>query len=709
MLGVKENSKTREMKMARDPRYDVLFTPIKIGPKTSKNRFYQVPHCDAMGYTEHHGDVAHRRVKAEGGWGVISTEQCSIHPSSCAAPYAERRLWNDDHSAQLREWVDTMHEFGALAAVELVHNGIGFSNRKTKEYPLGPSNNMVHYNWDPIMGREMDKADIREFRRWQAEAAKRAVDIGFDIVYVYAAHDIALPQSFLSPHTNHRTDEYGGSVENRARIIGELLEDTREAVGDRAAVALRLAVDEMRGEDGIRWQEEGEAVIEMYSDLTDLFDVNISDWAEDSATSRFADEGYQEPFVAFVKQKTDKPVVSVGRFTSPDTMVSQIERGITDIIGAARPSIADPFLPRKIEEGRNEDIRECIGCNICVSTENSSSLFRCSQNPTAGEEWRRGWHPETISKKGSDDGVLIVGAGPAGLECARALGLRGYDVHLVEARDEVGGRVAFESSLPGLSAWGRVRDYRMSQIDKMKNVEVHTGSELNVQDVLGYGAEIVVLATGSNWRRDGAAYTNSHAIPGCEGNRVYTPDDIMNGKKLEGPVVVFDDDHYYIGGVIAEKMRADGNEVTIVTPLMELSRWTEYTLEVEKIQSQILSQGIRLIKDHNIVSIGDNSIEIANVYHDTIRENLSYQSLILATSRIPNDALYQELAANPAKLKEAGITKLARIGDTVAASTIQFAVYEGHRFARELDGEALGDVPYKIEQVRLESAMVPAE
>ena len=695
--------------MARDPRYDVLFTPIKIGPKIAKNRFYQVPHCNAMGYTEHHGDVEHRRMKAEGGWGVISTEQCSIHPSSCCAPFAERRLWNDEHATQLREWVDVMHEYGALAAVELVHNGVGMGNRKTKEYPLGPSNNTVHYNWDPIMGRQMDKADIREYRRWQVEASKRAVDVGFDLVYVYAAHDIALAQSFLSPHSNHRTDEYGGSVENRARIIGELLEDTKEAVGDKAAVVLRLAVDEMRGEDGIRWQEEGQAVVEMFSDLPDLWDVNISDWAEDSATSRFSDEGFQEPYVAFVKQHTDKPVVCVGRFTSPDTMVSQIERGITDMIGAARPAIADPFLPNKIEEGRNEDIRECIGCNICVAAENTASLFRCTQNPSAGEEWRRGWHPEKIAKKGSDNGVLIVGAGPAGLECARALGLRGYDVHLVEARDEVGGRVSFEASLPGLAAWGRVRDYRKGQIDKMKNVEIHTGTELTAQDILDYGAEVVVMATGSTWRRDGCAYTNTHAIPGCDGKRVYTPDDIMNGKKIEGPVIVFDDDHYYIGGVIAEKLRADGNEVTIVTPLMELSRWTENTLELVKIQSQILSLGIKLIKDHNIISIGDNSIEIANVYHPATRENLSYQSLVLATSRIPNDALYQELAADPKKLEEAGITQLTRIGDVVAASTIQFAVYEGHRFAQELDGAALGDVPYKLEHVQLESAMAAAD
>ena len=692
--------------MARDKRYDILFTPVKIGPKTAKNRFYQVPHCNAMGYGEHHGDLGHRRMKAEGGWAVISTEQCSIHPTSCAAPYGERRLWNSDYAEQLRDWVDTLHQYDVLTAVELAHNGLGFSNRKTREIPLGPSSNVVHYNWDPIMAREMDKEDIREFRRWQVDAAKRAVDIGFDIVYVYAAHDIALPQHFLSPHSNHRTDEYGGSVENRARLIGEMLYDTKEAVGDRAAVALRLAVDEKRGSHGITWQEEGMAVVEMFKDLPDLWDVNISDWSFDSATSRFSNEGFQEPYVSFVKKLTDKPVVSVGRFTSPDTMVSQVDRGITDFIGAARPSIADPFLPRKIEEGRNEDIRECIGCNICVAAENTTGLFRCTQNPTAGEEWRRGWHCENIKEKGSDSDVLVVGAGPAGLECARALGQRGYNVHLAEARAEVGGRVALESALPGLAAWGRVRDYRQIQIGKMKNVEVHAGAELDAEAILDYGAEIVVLATGAKWRRDGVSYTNAHAIPGFDSDRVFTPDDIMNGASVEGPVVVFDDDHYYIGGVIAEKLRAQGHEVTIVTPLMELSRWTEYTLEMPIITSHVLSKGIDIISDHNIARIGEEGLDLYNVYHDQKRRQISCRSVVLVGSRRPNDQLYKQLSADPDKLKAAGITRLLRAGDCVAASTIQHAVYDGHRVARELDGPALADVPYKVEMVRLNEVAV---
>ena len=140
-------------------------------------------------------------------------------------------------------------------------------------------------------------------------------------------------------------------------------------------------------------------------------------------------------------------------------------------------------------------------------------------------------------------------------------------------------------------------------------------------------------------RSDGVAYTNTHPIPGCDGKKVFTVDDVMNGQEFEGPIVVFDDDHYYMGGVIAEKLRAAGHEVTIVTPLMELSRWTENTLEMEKIMSQVLSMGIELITNHNIAHIGDNSIEIYNVYHDGIRRHLGYQSLVMATSRLPNDAL----------------------------------------------------------------------
>ncbi len=187
----------------------------------------------------------------------------------------------------------------------------------------------------------------------------------------------------------------------------------------------------------------------LVGELPDLWDFMVGEWDFDSITSRFAGEGAQEEYVRGLKQLTTKPVVGVGRFTSPDTMVRMIRDGVLDMIGAARPSIADPFLPVKIEEGRFEDIRECIGCNICVTGDALATPIRCTQNPSMGEEWRRGWHPERIRPKATDAKVLVVGAGPAGLEAAMSLGRRGYEVVLAEATGELGGRVVREARLPG--------------------------------------------------------------------------------------------------------------------------------------------------------------------------------------------------------------------------------------------------------------------
>ena len=217
------------------------------------------------------------------------------------------------------------------------------------------------------------------------------------------------------------------------RLLREILEDTREVADGRAAVACRIAVDELLGDEGItRERHRGRArAARRAARPVGLRAGQLGGRLRHLAVR--SDEAEQEPYVRGLKQLTTKPVVGVGRFTSPDTMVRQVKSGVLDFIGAARPSIADPFLPRKIEEGRLEDIRECIGCNICVSGDFTMSPIRCTQNPTMGEEWRRGWHPERIRPARADAKVLVVGAGPAGLEAARALGQRGYKVSLAEA------------------------------------------------------------------------------------------------------------------------------------------------------------------------------------------------------------------------------------------------------------------------------------
>jgi dimethylamine/trimethylamine dehydrogenase len=431
----------------------------------------------------------------------------------------------------------------------------------------------------------------------------------------------------------------------------------------------------------------------MLAELPDLWDVNVSDWHNDSVTSRFADEGYQEEYIAFVKKLTTKPVVGVGRFTSPDAMVSQIRRGILDMIGAARPSIADPFLPRKIEEGRLDDIRECIGCNMCVSGDFTMTPMRCTQNPTMGEEWRRGWHPEIIAGKASDDSVLVVGAGPAGLECARALGQRGYTVHLAEASEELGGRVTRESQLPGLAAWARVRDHRLLQLEKTANVGLYRASRLDAGHVREMGAAHVAVATGATWRRDGVGRAHSAAVAGFDRACVYTPDDVMAGAEIAGPVVVFDDDHYYIGGVLAEKLRRRGLAVTLVTPAESASHWTHNTLEHERIQARLLELGVEIVANRAVTAFHGDHVATACVYTRRPRD-IACRSVVTVTARLPNDDLCRDLRSDPAALAAAGIKSVTAIGDSYSPATIAHAVYAGHRYARALGAAVDSDRPF---------------
>ena len=668
--------------MPRDPRYDPLFEPIAIGPVTAPNRFYQVPHCSGMGYAMPRALARMREIKAEGGWGVVCTEYCSIHPSSDDGHYPFASLWDDDDIRAQALMAEAVHRHGALAAVELWHGGVATSNLITRALPLSPSSLPV-WAEDPVQSRAMDKADIRDLRRWHVEAAGRAVRAGFDIVYVYAGHGY-LPMQFLSRRHNQRGDEYGGSLANRVRLLRELIEETKQAVGDRCGVAVRLAVDELLGDAGITASGEGREIVALLAELPDLWDVNIASYANDARSSRFVGEAAQESYVAFVKGVTSKPVVGVGRFTSPDTMVGQLRRGILDLIGAARPSIADPFLPNKIKEGRVEDIRECIGCNVCIASNSSAAPLRCTQNPTMGEEWRRDWHPEKIAGKSSEASVLIVGAGPAGLECARALGQRGYQVHLAEATRELGGRVVREAALPGLAEWIRVRDYRVGQIGRMPNVTLYRESCLTAEQVLEFGFDHVVVATGARWRGDGVGRNHPFPVIDPQGPLALTPDDVMDGLRLESPVVVFDDDHGYLGGVVAEKLRRDGRDVTLVTPAGSVSIWTEYSLEQPFIQRRLLELGVRIVTAQGLAGFDGKRLALSCVYTGEPSE-LPCRALVLVTARLPDDGLYQVLGAAPERLVAAGIKSLRRIGDCEAPGTIAAAVYGGHRYARELD------------------------
>ena len=666
--------------MPRDPRYDILFEPVRIGPVTARNRFYQVPHCNGMGYRDATALAAMRGVKAEGGWAVVCTEMVEIHHGADVAPYTELRIWDDRDAPMLARIAEKIHEHGSLAGIELCHSGYTAPNRWSREIPIAVSARPVASDYhDPIQARAMDKQDISDLRRDHRAAALRAKQAGYDLIYVYAGHGLGIFQHFLSRATNLRTDEYGGTLQNRARLLREVIEDTKDAVGHTCAVPVRIAMHEFLGAAGLE-TAEAEDAIAMMAELPDLWDLSLSSWASDSQSSRFSEEGFQEPYISGVKKLTTKPVVGVGRYTSPDSMVRVIKTGIMDMIGAARPSIADPFLPKKIEDGRLDDIRECIGCNICITGDYSMTPIRCTQNASMGEEWRRGWHPERIRPKAKDAHVLIVGAGPAGLEAARAMGQRGYQITIADAAREPGGRVAHESRLPGLSAWARLRDWRLLQIDKMPNVELYLESDMTPESIAEVGAEHVLVATGATWRRDGTGNYHVWPISIAPAAVVLTPDDLLAGKRPKGKqIAIFDDDHYYIGGVLAELLRKEGFGVSLVTPSALVSTYTKWTLEQVRIQSRLLTIGVNILANTDVTSVAADHVGLACVFTGKASA-LECDAVVLVTARDPIDHLYHELVTKN--------SAVSRAGDCHAPGTIAAAVYAGRRFAEEFGGDS---------------------
>lgn len=666
-----------------DPRYDILFESVKIGPVTAPNRFFSVPHATGHNPLMPNGSIAMRAMKAEGGWGVVSMQLAEIDPTSDISNLPIEKFWDDTDVKSHALMVERVKAHGAITAIELAHTGLRARNMDTGTPVLAPSSLRILKPQNPVQAKAMDKADIRGFRQSHRNAVKRAKRAGYDMVYVYAAHDAALVWHFLNPQYNHRSDEYGGSFENRVRLLREILEDTVEEAAGEVAVAIRIPVHDFKKGSVLTYDKEARDVVELLAEIPDLWDVNVAGWSRDSGTSRFDDEAHQETYTSFVKTLTTKPVVGVGRFTSPDAMVSQVKRGILDFIGASRPSIADPFLPNKIRDGRVDDIRECIGCNVCVASDAYSIPLCCTQNPTISQEWRRGWHPEIIPSAPTAEKTLIVGSGPAGLDCTLTLAKAGHEITVAEKASEFGGRVRLESRLTGLSAWARVRDHRLYQLQQMGNVSLYTESDIRADDIADFEADNIVIATGSSWRTDGVGSTNYEIIPGFA-ERAKTPDDVMANAQLEGPIVIYDDDHYYMGNVLAAHLAATGQEVHLVCPLPSIAEWMGYTLEQPRVLAQMVELGVQMYPNITATRWTGSALQVTRSDTGQPMPEIAGATLINVSSRTPNDGLLTAL-------KETSdlADRVSGIGDCLAPGIIQAAVFSGHAEARRL----IGDVP----------------
>jgi len=659
-------------------KYPNVFSPIKLGPVSLPNRYYFSPHGLplAVGYSPSNDLVAYytERVKA-GGCGLVILS-CPVHHRGRAyqpTPYAEASI------GAFRALADAVHDAGGRIFAQLWYNwnAPGHWQPLAPAAPtLAPSASQYAIGGMSVGTRALTREDIRLMDEAHRQSARNLRAAGFDGIEIHASHSGMIEQ-FLSPYFNQREDEYGGSLQNRMRLLVETLETTREAAGPDMAVGMRFNCDELI-EGGYHTSEASEVLEKICArGLLDFVDLDIAMeplQLKYGMPSVFIDELVYKPYVEKVRQAAgDVPVLSVlGRVTRMSDAESAIGSGICDLVGSTRELIAEPHFVKHAYEGTEERSRTCIACNWCLGGM-ADGAFGCTINPASYRE--RLWGVETFNPAPRQTSVVIVGGGPAGLEAARVAALRGHEVTLFEARDTLGGGLELWARLPGRDFYRQAVAWWERELARL-GVTVCKGDPASADTILQKSPGAVILATGAIFSRGGRSSIVDRDIPGADRAHVYCPEDILQGTtQLCGKVAVVDGEGTHASAGIAELLGRQGAEVVMISSAYApYSHRVLFAFEGESIAERLAEAGVSHLPATWVRSIGEKHIVLFDVNSGREFAVNDIDGVVLATGRIPVDDLSRAL--------EGKIEQLFTIGDALAVRPFAAAAYEGQKFAR---------------------------
>ena len=654
----------------KHPQYPNLYSPIKIGTLTLKNRIISAP--SSQGDVESDGtlgkhNIAYYARKAKGGASLVTIGDGIVHPTGQNHP-AQVRLYTDNCLPSLTRCAEEIHKYNALASYQLSHGGIVCDPEFIGgERPYGPSEYPVTIGFQTnnpvqIMSQEITEEFMLELADAYAEAAKRCKLAGFDMVMIHGAHGWLISQ-FLSPFFNTRTDQYGGSIENRTRFAVMVVKKVREAVGPHFPIDFRI--NGADGEPGGLTVEDSAEACKILEPYVDSFHVSsclhsIPEHQDIMQSPFFEPRGHLLDYAAFIKASgIKKPVASVGGFSDLEMMEDTVATGKADIIAMGRQLLADPDIAKKGKAGRASEVRQCQRCATCQSGRFTRRTARCAINPEIGREYETQFIPPIIERKK----VIIAGGGPGGMQAAITAAERGHDVTLYEKSEVLGGALNFAEKVPFKIDLFKLIDAMASEMKRLP-VRVLMNTELTPELAEMEHPDVIVSAIGADAIRP--------PFSGIDNKKVYMAEDVDKGVEVGETVVVIG------GGLVgietALHLAMQGKKVSIVEMLPDIAndanfRYARtYRWEIEKYDVDVYA-------GTKCNSISDEGVSVTD--SDNNEKVLPCDNVVISVGMRP-------LTADSEALRDCA-PEFVPIGNCVRASQVQDAIRAGYNAGLYID------------------------